>query len=70
MLTDALCLRHLCSYAKLKKTSYTVVSEKLGDDNYSVTYKFPSAEILADFQKWYVALCVVGNMLMLPMPLA
>lgn len=37
-------------YAKLKKTSYKVVTEKLSDDAYSVTYQFPTAEILADFQ--------------------
>ena len=43
-----------CRYAKLKKTSYKVVSEKLGDDNYSVTYSFPTAEVLADFQTWCV----------------
>lgn len=45
---------YLCAhrYAKLKNAPYKVVSEKLGDNTYSVSYSFKTPEILADFQAW------------------
>ena len=42
----------LDAYAKQKKTIYKITSEKVGDNSYSVTYQFPSAAVLADFQTW------------------
>jgi hypothetical protein len=42
----------LDGYAKAKGVKYSIVSEKVGDNSYNVTYSFPTAAALADFQAW------------------